>query len=647
MALAGMGLLSAACAAPARPVVGVDDPALDRVWLAVRRGDAAGAAEAAASVRDPDLRRRAELDALGVADGRVGAWRAAGETWQAARFDASDERARSRLSRHLRDDAGSAVLWLEWARRSPRADERRVGAWKALESSPGLLEGWLWTIEADLASQEFETADERIAELEALLPDAARVRWARRRWQWALGRRHAVAEGLILDLADGLATPSGLATLLEAVTSVVDPAAVERALEAVHAADAPGDRWRRERARVLAELSAARGAWDDAAAWLERAESSEPRDARRLEAWRAAASQQIDAHDPERVAALRLAGAWRAYATDSYWAALDGGDSRDLDAFVAHVDRAVEQIPDAPRLAWLPRTSFGVVGEMLDTSPLRVALPGCFVIGGKALGLPSDMAWYDEVAADDLTIADTDVVYRRHLVREPRVPGVLVWQGRGITGAGLHRTVFLDVDAIGRDARSRPPRSLDAPLVPAPVGGPLDVDRFDLREPLDVAARLRRAVLDDAGSLEVFEELAVDEVAVHEERHLLDADDVLAGSFADAVDLVLDVGVLPASVRPALERRAQLHALRHAREPRLALASMVDFLPVEGAGLQSEHAVGYRDVLEGFLDVLDREAWEGARPLAELGLDRDHVLVHQLPRLDVETIRAIAVAIPD
>lgn len=650
VALAGMAVLWASCAGPGRPVVRPDDERLDRVWLAVRRGHADGARRAAAEVADPVFARRARLDALAVEGGRVAALTEAGHSWHAARFDASAVRARRRLARELRRDRSSAAAWLEWARRATTPDERRTGAWEAERVAPGHVEARLWGVEADLQAGDLEAADEGLAELEETHGELARVRWARRRWQRATGRVHAAALGVLDDLAAGVAIPAGVATLVEGVLAQVDAAAVDRALEALAAADGvDGTAWHTERLRGLAELHAARGEWARAADALERAGPRDPFDDRRIARWRDAAAGRLAPLDPERVAALRLAGAWRHLATASYRDVVDGAASRDLDAFVAFVDRAADQIPDAPRLAWLPRVTFGLVGEMLDTSALRKTLPGAFVVGGKALGLPSDVTWYDEVDAVDVDVVldEGAASYRRHLVREPRVPGALVWSGRAITGAGLYRTVFLDVDRIAGGLRRPPEASLAAPPAPRPVGGPLDIDRFDVAEPLDVADRLRAAVRAEAGGAEAYEALAIDEIAVHEERHILDAQGVLSGSTGDLLGLVLDVGVLPRAVRAGLERRAQLHALREARAPRLALASIVDMLPVEGAALDSEHAVGYRDVLAAFLDVLDREAWPGARPLDELGIRRDHVLLHQLPRLDGETIRAIARAIPD
>ncbi len=632
-----------------------DDRALDAVWVALERGDVVGAEEAAERVENLTFRQRARLDAVGAARGRVGALATAraldGEAWHAARYDASAERARERLSERVRRADDEPGVWLEWGRRSLDVDGRRVGAWRAEDLQPGLIEAWLLTVDAHLLEGELEEADAELSRLEEVASDLARVRWARRRWQWAVGQRHALTLGVIDDIALGLATPSSLATLGEILATSPHHDLVEPAIDALLvAAGEAGDLWRAESARQLALGYAAQGRWEVAVEWLARLATLDPVDARRLDMWRAAARGVAPTSNTAEIAARRLASAWRAYATASYRDAVERGISRDLDAFIEYLDLAAEQIPDAPRLAWLPRTSFGVVGEMIDTTPLRTALPNTFLIGGKALGLPSDLTWYDEL--ERLTVPmpaalDAADTYLRHLVREARVPGVLVWSGRAITGAGLHRTVFLDVDAIMRQTARTVPASLTLPVQPWPIGGPLDIDLLDLAEPLDIADRLRAAVRAECASPDDYLALLVDEVAVHEEKHIADASEALTGSLGDTLGLVFNVGLLPSSVRAALEERAQLHALRNAREPRLALASMIDFLPVEGARERSEHAVGYRDVLAAFLAVLDAEAWPGAVALTELGLDRDHVLLHQLDRLDVETLRAIARAIPD
>jgi hypothetical protein len=632
-----------------------DDRHVDALWLALSRGDL-GSAEAAANlIEDVHLAERARRDVQAARSGRAAALVAALETgsWWAARYMASSEAARELLeaSSTPRRSAG----WILERSRRAAISERRI-AWASLAAAGpvGSLEALALLGEAHFSRQDWE-------QLEALLadaPDSARLSDLTHRFFASTGRMLAAVEGLLSDLATGRITPTGLDLLCGLLFAVPQQAAEERARTLLALDDAPGRHWQRSRSVLLAQLLARAGELDRARqllaaqTWLE---VEHGRLLLRLQqrlsiedglAIHADASLEelIDA-DPGRIASaalsrLRLLHEWNGAAQRSYREALLG-DERDLDGFLSRLDEAASSLGDVPSLAGLPRDDFGVFGEMLAVDDLTQGHPDMFVLGGQGFLLPPEISVYDRLAVRSVETPTGS--YREVTVRHLRVPGFIASQGATFTGAGIVHTVFLDAERVAVEAG----RIRATTLGPEQQARPA-VDRESRRaliEPLDVALRLRAAASAEAG--DALEQRLTESLALHEGQHIIDVQAFLArGQLGRLADLI-SAGLLPGAVRSEVERRAQLRSLRESSDPRLPLADLLAQLPVEGVRAESEHARGYAELLGAFVECLDRGAYEGARPLQELGLDPARVLIQQLHKLPMSVVRAIALAIDD
>jgi tetratricopeptide (TPR) repeat protein len=644
----------ASCVGVADVVVVEDDRAVDQVWLALQHGDLVAAAEAAASIDDAVFAERARRDVEASQLGRATALLHAMEdgSWLASRYRSSSIKAMEGIERSLEDESPGPAAWLELARRTGRPSRRRTSASRVLSDQPGGVEALAVLGESLLAAGRIPEVLELLEEDEAR---SARLRWLARRTHAVAGRYHQTVEGLIDDVQTGVAVPEGLELLGRLLAGIPQAEAERRLLAVLEADDRPGVRWRRARENLLAQLLERRGDLDGALALLEDAVLPTPNELtrqRRLTARTAeggvptSPEERVDGDDARPHSAdlqgLRLAREWNLAARGSYDDAAEG-DGPDLRGFLTALDEAAAPLGDVPLLSDLPWRSFGLFGDMLDTTSLREALPDALLLGGKGPGLPAELSWYDVVERERVADARAvDGAYDRCLVRTLRVPGQAAAAGARFTGAGIIDVVFLDVDEMEQDVHlDRALRWLpDRDGLPAVGRG----QRRALDEPLDVAQRLTVAAVADAG--DDYEARLLQALSLHETQHIADAGRFLdAGLFGKLGD-ILSAGVLPGNVRAELERRAQLAALQRCDDPRIPLADMVAMVPVEGRRVASEHARGYGDLLAQFVGRLDDGAWEGAVPLEELGLSRSQVLVQQLHRLDAETVRAVALSIP-
>lgn len=642
LVLALMGMAGCSLAAP----IGVveDERALDRLWVALGRGDLHAARQVATTVQDPWLAARARLDLLQAERGRASALLAAleREGALAARYDKSGAVARARLLNARRAGADEAWLWIEEARRSESVD-RALSAARAAQGRPGgVLEGLALEVEWLLASGRLAQADARLDELPV---DSARLRLARRRLDGATGRWQALVDGVIGDLHDGVAVATDL-VLLEDVVLRGAAADSEAAIaQALHETRIVGERIVRARERLAAILEARQG---QAAAAARRLAALAPllpeeRDAVRRWELRARSGEatslderiEADALRVEGVALRqrRLAAEWDLAARESYDERGAGGES--LDALLRRLDAAAEPLGGAPRLSELPRRDVGPFGRLLDVAALRTELPDAFLLAGQALTRPAEFTWYDRLASETVPLDDGLGTYERVQVARPRVPGLAASRGASISGAGIDRSVYLDLDELLLEARASELGRPVPALAPLPAVGRLE--RCALDEPLDVAARLRE--LARAASATSWTDALLETLALHEHQHIVDFQTFVQRGGWGRLGALAGAGLLPFAVQTEIERRAQLHALRHARDPRLPLAQLVERVPVEGAAAADEHAVAYARLLSEFIARLDA----GAAP----GLSREHVLLQQLDRLDPEFVRAIARALPD
>ena len=650
------------CAAPPVPQFGPLDRAVDAVWLAVQRGDVAGAQQAAGSLEAPAavrrFRERAERDVEAIRDGRAAALVTCldADSWLAARYDASDTRARERLAaaRERAGDDDLGVLWLEEARRSG-AGTRRVSAARAAQRHAGAgAEGLALEVETLMALGELDQAWER---LEQVATDedgpTARLALARRQLQAATGRWQAAAMGLLDDVQLGRGVPASLVLLEEILVRLPDRDLEARAREVLAEAAWPGTRYERGGVRLAARLAGRDGDLPAALEGVARLDPRSPSEDRWLARWAARLGGPPDTTlegrddvEPDRdrsdtVDRLRLVDEWNLVARDLYARAL-AGDGADLDDFVTALDAAGHGLPGRVRLADVPRHDYGLFGEMLDPLEVAVRLPGQFVLAGQALGLPAQMTLYDVEARREVAVTDGDGDYLEFHVRNLRVPGLAAHQGAAFQGAALDRVAFLDRDEIDRAERAGGLGGARPELAPRPAAGA--DQRRDLSEPYDVAERLRQLARAAAG--DAYGERVLQTVALHEGKHIQDTRRFLEQGLGGQLWSLAGAGLLPGAVRAEVERRAQLHALRTCDDPRIALAQCLDSLPVEGSRRFSEHAVGYGRLVAEFVAVLDGGRFAGA-PADGLPLQRDAVLVQQLHRLDPETIRAVALAVAE
>lgn len=612
------------------------DLLLDRAWLALQRGDGQGLEAVERDWRglaepDPLTAERLALDGLLLRAGRAAALVEAldrDSPW-AGRYLASDEAAREWLDEHVPPAHDGLVL--ERSRRAGSAARRRSLARAQLVRGPGRAQALAQWIEALQAAGRLAHAEELLDQA----PDTARLAWVRRRQALATGRPLGAALGLVEDLERDRITPGGLDSLAGLLQALPDAELEDRAAAALAAGDLaarPGALGAAA-GRLAALLARRRGA------------SSAPGQERLAGAPRPPGPEERLEADPRRasgddLARLAVQREWALAARAAYAEVLAGGEA-DLDDFLQRLDRAAAGLPDAPRLADLPRRDLGLLGTLLDPGPLEQRWPDVFLLGGQGLFQPAELTLYDVL--DRRPRQDGEVRWLEHHVARQRVPGFVASQGGVFTGAGILDRVFLDRELLDDEVRRLALLTAGPDLPARPAAD--TAARRSLAEPLDVARALRVAAVADAG--ERLEALVLEALSLHEGQHILDAQEFLGRGVLGRLGMVLSGGLLPANLRAALERRAQLRALRRAEEPRLVLADCVARLPLEGAALSSEHAVGYAALVADLIEVLDRGAWEGARPLDELGLDRGRNLLQQLHRLDVPTLRALAEAVPD
>jgi hypothetical protein len=635
-------------------VVTPDDRANDAVWAGVMRGDLKAAQLASEGIEDETLRRRAGFDLIAARNGRAAALIAcldAGD-WMAARFDASALKALRRLRGARRQGIESAALWIEEARRSPTLRRQISAASAAVERSPGGAEGLAIQLEAMLAIGRLEDAIELLEEHGA---ETARLRLLQRHIQGATGRWLELAAGVLVDVQEGLAVPASLGLLEDAIGRVPMWELEEEARALLGDLTIVGSRMARARDRLMAMISVRAGDLGQGIALLSRWEPRMPGEDAALHRWHlrlgrddAQTLEESIESDPARQAGRavferRLADEWDLAARASYRDSDDGHGS-DLDAFCERLDAAAASLPGRPSLAALPRRDYGVFGAMLDTDPLAEVLPDALILGGKALSLPAELAWYDRLACASRQLPGEWGEYAQCLVRRQRVRGYAASRGVSISGAGIDRIVYLDLDKVEAEERLSRPVQPEPPRLPAFVA--IDTTaRRSLDEPLDVVSRIERRAREAAGG--EYQDRLLESLEMHERQHIVDFRAFTGKGAGGKFFTLLSAGLLPGSVRAEVERRAQLAAMRETFDPRVPLAQAIAFMPVEGARRSSEHARGYEALLAEFLDVLDSRGWPGAPDLAELGIDTGRSLLQQLDRLDPETVRAIARAMSD
>ena len=235
--------------------------------------------------------------------------------------------------------------------------------------------------------------------------------------------------------------------------------------------------------------------------------------------------------------------------------------------------------------------------------------------------------------------------------------------GADISGAALHEGYWIDVDAVRRERgpwaqaeesflgsgeRLRLERALASRglELTASSKAERDAERISATILLGESDRVRLAVLRDrAAAGSESPAVGLDELleitSIHEEGHLCDRTRFLplTRNLPAALGFLMRTGFGPASIARRLEYRAQLVALAEAPDPRLPLVSILGAAE-GGTGGVTPHASAYRELLRDLLATLDRELQR--EPEAWSGIDRDHVLVHQLHFLTPSQLRKLA-----
>jgi hypothetical protein len=282
-----------------------------------------------------------------------------------------------------------------------------------------------------------------------------------------------------------------------------------------------------------------------------------------------------------------------------------------------------------------------LVGRSTDGTVLR--LVGVEERRGEHLGVPFDgLVLY----ADG---ADAD--------------GARSQQGGRVAGAALHEGYWIDLSierrrlAVWHELAARwftpaaaEHRARALAVTGLPLGDPQapgrDLRRRSALAPLGEAQRVRLGLLEErwradpaaAPWLDLDELLSL--VRTHEEGHLCDRTRFLplGRNRLAVLAFAAASGFDPGRIEQRLEYRAELTALAAAPEPRLVLAEVLDALEVHPAE-RSVHGRAYANLAQDLLDGLDRELGRGERfP----GIDPQRTLLHQLHRLDAESLRRLA-----
>ncbi|MHC4956162.1 MAG: tetratricopeptide repeat protein [Planctomycetota bacterium] len=208
------------------------------------------------------------------------------------------------------------------------------------------------------------------------------------------------------------------------------------------------------------------------------------------------------------------------------------------------------------------------------------------------------------------------------------ISGYVEWAGGGdLAGLALGSIVLVDLHAAARwegtmRRRLAKRRQYATEALAQQALDDKPVDSVD--DPAGVADRLL------LGSDDL--DLAA-EVLVHEDAHLIDAARFLpvGKNMLRGFGLALKHGFHAQKVVAYLERNAQLTAVAESKHPRAALAVCCRSL-----GGRGEHAIGYRDIVEGFVAVIL------LAPDKFPAIDTTRVVVQQLHLLTDAEIRAIA-----
>jgi len=198
---------------------------------------------------------------------------------------------------------------------------------------------------------------------------------------------------------------------------------------------------------------------------------------------------------------------------------------------------------------------------------------------------------------------------------------------RGLAGLTLDRLVVLQLDAVRRGPRTA---ATGLPFV-ARRAATVE-ERRSLDTPSDVAGRIEARLAAEG----VLDGVAIDAVRRHELVHVYDASHLLplTGHPLQALALGIAHGFNGPGIERALECRAQSLSMLSAREPRLALAGLLAFLPSQEG--DTPHVAGYVDAVRTAVDLVIADS--AAFP----SIDPAYNVVQQMDRLTDAEVRELA-----
>jgi tetratricopeptide (TPR) repeat protein len=242
--------------------------------------------------------------------------------------------------------------------------------------------------------------------------------------------------------------------------------------------------------------------------------------------------------------------------------------------------------------------------------------------------------------------------YHRVLIHDQIIPSYREHLGARIGGIALGRFTLVNFDVVlawQRDARLDV-EGADGTVLPAE-----DPDTLLEAEPGDavgdatcVARRLYRQTYRDRamalGLTDPFEadyEMFLSVVDAHEYGHLVDFHRFvpLTSNLLRGLSVFLDLGLSRSRVEEYLEENAQLAAIALSRYPRAALAQTVT--PLLSADAAPPHSRGYHRLTREWIRYIRTRAARFPR------IDPGRSLVQQLPLLEDEEIREIALALAE
>lgn len=337
---------------------------------------------------------------------------------------------------------------------------------------------------------------------------------------------------------------------------------------------------------------------------------------------------------------------------ESGYARFDRGDAEmDLEAALQQIGQLARASVGVDLVARAPLFSVWPVGALLDPDPASrgdlvgyLERRGRFAVIGERWGGPTELMLLPRLCTGRAGPQDAHLV----LSEGPLVPSYLQYRGALLSGAALHRFVYVDLAAIEDDV-TQFRNGLDAlggetrRVLADPVQRARDRNEaVSIDEPAEVTLKLRIRAYEecDPDPARRPEEIladALDGVMMHEIAHLEDAQRYLplGWNLLRELPLFVSRGFQPRRIEAWLELRAQCAALVRARNPHWVLANCTAYLPPREDFL-TPHGEGYAELLTELVE------WIQDHPADFPGIDPDLRIVQQLDRLDPEEIRRLA-----